>query len=386
MADELEEKLQGLLGDGYEGRLAAKISEFGGLLTRRAAVRLLCKELGVDVERRIALSAAGGEQLPFSFAARVDRIFPAQKFASGEKCVRLHVSDQSGGATLVLWNAQAALVEHGSQTGDGGQAGTGTGAGGADLLGGAKQELVAHQRQRTAQANGISMGDEIECRGAYVRSGEIHLGREGGMVAAKKFPATQVGKLTAGVCNVEGIVGELEPDYHYVDKKTGGKKKMSSFQLCEEPPDRDAGRDAGAGGREHAGAPGVACRRVVVWSSPEGTPAVEQGDALLLENVQFKSGEIHFNSFSRMVKKTSADELSGKVESVAVEGGAAVFAIGKSEFRLPLADALVLLGMAKVPQGVLPSTLLSIKAQSCIGRRAIYHLENGKLAWLRVEN
>lgn len=322
MPDELEEKLHLKLAEKYEERVNGKISEFGGLLTRRAAIRLLCKENGIDTERRISLSQAASETLPFSFSASVDRIFPVQTFASGEKCVRLHLSDKGGSGTLVLWNAQASLVE-------------GT----------------------------VSTGDELVCKGAYSRSGEMHLGREGAITVVKKNPATPVGKLTAGVCSTEGIVKEVEPDYHYLDKKTGGEKKMSSFQLCS---DGD-------------------CRRVILWSAPEGTPNVEEGDSLLLENVLFKNGELHFNSFSRMVRKISAREKSGKVESAEIIGEEAVLKIGKSAFRFSVNDALALLGITKVPEGVQPSTVLSIRLQTVVGKKAHYKEENGKLSWLQLK-
>lgn len=328
MADELEEKLQGKLAGDCEGRIAQKISEFGGLLTRRAAIRLLCKENGIDTERKIALSGAAGEHLPFSFTARVDRIFPVQAFSSGERCVRLHLSDGKGEGTLVLWNSAAAKVE-----------------------------------------GEISTGDEIACAGAYSRSGEIHLGRGGSVSVAVKCPVTPVGKLTAGACSCEGEVREVYLDYKYVDRKSGGERSMASFLLC----------DSGSLGK------GDGCRRVIVWSAPEGTPRVEEGDRVLLENVVFKNSEIQFNSFSRMVRRASAAEKSGKIVSAGIDGGDSVFGIGKAVFRMPLADALALLGIRKVPQGVQPATLFSIRSEGLAGRHAKYRLEGGRLSWLAVE-
>ena len=335
MADEIEEKLQGKLAEKYEERINGKISEFGGLLTRRAAIRLLCKENGIDTERKIPLSQAATETLPFSFTARVDRIFPVQSFGSGEKCVRLHLSDGNAGGTLVLWNAQASLVD-------------GT----------------------------VSTGDELMCRGAYFRGGEMHLGREGAITVVKKSQVTPVSKLTAGICSTEGMVKEVEPDYHYLDKKTGGEKKMSSFQLCGIAAGEAHGKRAGAG---------EDCRRVILWSAPEGTPPVEEGDSLLLENVTFKNGELHFNSFSRMVKKVSAREKSGKVESAGIIGGEAVLRIGRSEFRMDLPDALALLNIRAVPQGVQPSTILSIRLSSAVGKKAHYREEGGRLSSLLLK-
>ena len=322
MADELEDKLQGLLGDKFEPALDAKIALFGGLLTRRAAIRLLCKEKGIATERKVMLTDAASETLPFSFSARVDRIFPVQNFASGERCVRLHLSDAAGGlGTLVLWNAQCDAVE-----------------------------------------GALSIGDTVECAGAYFRSGEIHVGKEGKLTAAKKFPLTPVSGLHAGQCSVEGVVREVYLDYGYTDKKSGAEKSMSSFLLC-------TGED---------------CRRVAVWSAPSGTPKPKEGDTLVLENVLFRNGEIHFNSFSRMVRTSSPEEKSGLLSSVKIRGGTAVFAIGKAEFSCSLEEALALLGIHSVPPGVEMATVLSIKSESCIGKMVKYSSDKGRLSWIRI--
>ncbi len=81
MADEFAGKLKKKLGEKFEGEISREIADFGGLLTRHAAVLLLFKENVIDVERKIALSQASSERLPFSFEARVIRIFPVQTYA-----------------------------------------------------------------------------------------------------------------------------------------------------------------------------------------------------------------------------------------------------------------------------------------------------------------
>jgi hypothetical protein len=320
MHDVFEEKLKDELGDGFEDKIAERISEFGGLLSRGAAVRLLCKEHGIDVERKLTLREAEGSPLPFSFTAKIDRIYPVQSYPGRpDRSVRLHLSDSSGPATLVLWNEQAALVE-----------------------------------------GELSIGDTISCAGAYFRSGEMALSRGGKIAKTLRAPIIRVSKLTAGVCNIEGEVRALEPDYPYIDRKSGEEKTLSSFQFCE-------GND---------------CRRVVIWSSPEGTPVPEPGDHLLLENVLFRNGELHFNSSSRMVKKISASEKSGKLEKITPRGELAVFSIGGTAFALPMGEALAMLGIRAVPDGVSPNTLLLIKSQELLGRNLKYRLADGQLSWL----
>jgi hypothetical protein len=318
--DSLEQKLKEKLGDGFEGALEKKIADFGGLLTRAAAVRLLCKQHGIEVERRLTLAEAASSPLPFSFAAKIDRIYPVQTFQNGtDRTVRVHLSDAGWSSTLVLWNEQADVVD-----------------------------------------GGISIGDEIEATGAYFRSGEIVLGRNGTIRRSRAFPITQVGKLTAGACNVQGEVEEVELDYPYIDKKSGQKKVLSSFQLCE----------------------GGECRRVAVWSAPEGMQMPQAGDVVLLENVVFRSGEVHFNSGSRIVKLGSSMESSGKIERLEAQGGTAVLEIGKDRFQLPLDLALSMLGIHRVPEGVSPATVLSIKAAEVAGKKVRYRKSGQGLEWL----
>ncbi|MEK7253154.1 MAG: hypothetical protein AAB316_00285, partial [Bacteroidota bacterium] len=248
--------------------------------------------------------------------------FPAQTYANGAgRSARLHLSDSSGEATLVLWNEQLALLD--------GQ---------------------------------LSIGDIAECSGAYFRSGEIVLSRGGKLGRATAYPVTPIGKLSQGVCNVEGEVLEAESDRHYLDKKTGGEKAFSSFQLCE----------------------GKECKRVVMWSQPEGTQKPENGDCLLLENVSFRAGELHFNTHSRLVKKSSAAEKAGTFGGVSFRGNQAVFSIDGKEFSLPMEQALMLLGIRAVPQGVKMETMLLIKAQGLAGKKAKYRLSGESLSWLAV--
>ena len=176
-----EEKLALLLGNALEKAVKGKEDSFGGLLTREAAVRLLCQENGISTESKLLLSEARASMLPFSFSARVGRIFPLQQFPGGStRTVRVHVSDKSGDATVVLWNEQARIVE-----------------------------------------GGILSGDTVECTGAYVRAGEISIGRNGSISRAGKRQVAPISELKDGVCNAEGVVEKIEGGRTYRDRKSG---------------------------------------------------------------------------------------------------------------------------------------------------------------------
>ncbi|MFA6329007.1 MAG: hypothetical protein WCY41_06205 [Candidatus Micrarchaeia archaeon] len=321
-----EQRLSLLLGGALEQKVKEKIDSFGGLLSREAAVIILCQENGISAERKLPLSEARASMLPFSFSARVDRIFPVQQFPGGSfRTVRLHISDQSGEATLVLWNEQAKLAE-----------------------------------------GGIFAGDAIECSGAYARAGEISIGRGGGISRAGNGTALAVAGLKAGLCNVRGIVEKAESLRAYRDRKTGAEKSMLQFSIC-------------SGGK---------CCRAVWWSPPGDAPQLREGAEVVLEGASFRDGELHLNSFSRIVAGSGpgASGKAGKFLGAAVDGNEAILSIGAEKFRMPIGNALPILGVQAVPRGVAVATLLSIKARALEGKEAHYFSEGNSLASLKFEN
>ena len=48
-------------------------------------------------------------------------------------------------------------------------------------------------------------------------------------------------------------------------------------------------------------------------------------------------------------------------------------------------EALSLLGIKKVPEGVEPATVLAIKSEGMAGRNAKYRLAEGKICWLSLQ-
>jgi hypothetical protein len=323
MGEMPEQKLAALLGGALEDAVAQKIDSFGGLLSRGAAVRLLCQENGISIEEKVLLSDARATLLPFSFSARVDRVFPIQEFSGGSSCsLRLHISDASGSATLLLWNEQAHRAE-----------------------------------------NGIFSGDTIACAGAYFRAGEISIGRKGSFAKEGGKSAATVAALPEGVCNVEGTVEQSEGGRVYKDRKTGEEKTMASFSIC-------------SGGK---------CCRAIWWSPPIGAPMPCDGDSVVLENANARNDEIHLNSFSRLVVQGPGNRLSGEFLGVSFDEGRAIVSIGDEKFSMGIDDAALLFGMPPALPGVLPQTLLSIKSGALLGRKAAYSVVGKKLSSLKIE-
>ena len=317
-----EEKLASLMGDSLLAKVKEKTDSFGGLLTQDAAIRLLCQENGISTERKLMLSEARASVLPFSFSARVGRIFPVQNFPGGSmRTVRLHISDKSGEATLVLWNEQAKLAE-------------------GNLL----------------------SGDSIECTGAYVRAGEISIGRNGGISRAGKNSALPVHELKEGLCNVQGRVDGVEGTRVYLDRRSGVEKKMLSFTLC-------------GGGK---------CCRAVWWSPPDDAPQLRQGADVVLESASFRGGQIHLNAFSRVVLQGAAGGKSGEFGGVSFDGADAIIEIGGKKFRASEGEAFLLFGMSPAA-GVHLRTLLMIKSSALAGNPADYSVEAGRLVSLKFQ-
>lgn len=320
----MELLLRPALGEALEAKIAGKISEFGGLLSRESALRLLCKENGVSLEKKLTLAEAAESKMPFSFTARVERIFPIQEYGgSRDRSVRLHLSDGKASATLLLWNEQADIVR-----------------------------------------GSISIGDEIECSGAYSRSGEIGVSRQGQVKKAAGFPLSKIASLATGACNVEGIVKDAEPPVSCAGKWPGQEKTMFGFTVCQ----------------------GAACVRAIAWQGKGAQFDLPlQGDTVLLENAFFRKGELHLSEHSRLLVKKSAAEASGTLEGLRVEGDRIAFMISGRELSAPLLQGFSLLGVQSIPQGVRPETVASLLSASLAGKGARYFSSGNLLHGLRLE-
>ncbi|MCX8197795.1 MAG: hypothetical protein N3F07_01175 [Candidatus Micrarchaeota archaeon] len=319
--EELERLLAEKLGGRLQEAVDGKIREFGGLLTRKAALSLLCRQHGIEVERPASLGALPCG-LPFSLTAKVERIYPMQTYdGGGDRSLRVRISDSTGSSTLVLWNEQADF---------------------------ASAELCP--------------GDTIFCSGAYLKGSEIFVARRGSVKIVSRAKPLEVSQLTAGICTVEGVVREVEPDYAYIDKKSGQAKSLSSFLICD----------------------GSICRRAVVWEYPPGAKKPNAGDFLRIENALFKSSELHVNRHCRIVRKSSLKEREGTIEAINQDGEGVVWRISGSEFRASLGQSLQFLGIAEVPSGILPSTALLVKGASAVGKHAVFAAKNGKLEFVKI--
>ncbi len=105
-----------LTKDEFEGRVRAKIAEWGGLLDEDAAARLTLDEMGrasVNVQTIKELR----EGMEVTLRVRVDGFSPVREFVRRDgtqgRVVNVDISDDTGRCRLALWDDDAALVEQG---------------------------------------------------------------------------------------------------------------------------------------------------------------------------------------------------------------------------------------------------------------------------------
>ncbi len=103
-------------------RIRKKRDEFAGLLSEESALKIIARECGVDVREEekpvdfsnlSSLTVVGGRANVF---VRVKNIFAPKAFETEKRKGRVcnvSIADETGAATLVLWNQDVDLVENG---------------------------------------------------------------------------------------------------------------------------------------------------------------------------------------------------------------------------------------------------------------------------------
>lgn len=315
MAHDFAALLSAKRGDAATGLIDSKVGQFGGLISRNAAAKLLCIEQGICQEEKIPLSEARAAQQPFSFTAKITRVFPLQQFpGSPDRSIRMAVSDKSASATVVLWNEQA------------------------DRLFGE-----------------ISLFDIVQFTGAHFRSGEISIGRQGGMKVLQKFPLSPLSSLKGGALSAKGRVSKVE---------IGGDRAFSFFIEGE-----------------------GASVEVKAWQEGGADfPIPSNGDNVLLENAFFQKGALHISGVSRMVLLGSQHDKEGLLEGISLSpsGDGLEFMIGGDRLFAPLKHGLSVLGVRFLPEGVSPADAAPLLSGGFCGRKAVYSSEAGKLLKMRL--
>jgi len=242
--------------------LRKKQEEFCGLINEAAALYLIVRELGIELEvekdelRFTPLGELSLGMQDVNIHAKVMRVLAPRKFErngrSGRVC-SLVIGDRSGEATLVLWNRDVELVEKGV----------------------------------------IEKGDVVDVLGAYVKeSGEIHLPMGGQVLKVNsraKLPDVvgglrKIAEIGDGMENIDLIAEVLEVGAINSFQKEGRAKYVSSIVVADE------------GGKV----------RVTLWDgNAELVRRMKSGDRIKVENAYAKKGafgrELHADWRSRII-------------------------------------------------------------------------------------
>lgn len=304
---ELEEKLG---AEGLLARIAEKISEYHGLITKDAAEHLVALEVLGPRVRAATILQAKGTHSQCRLRVRVERIFLPKIFEGGGKSgmtQRFSASDHSGSATIVCYDDSCRMLNE-----------------------------------------SVMSGDIVELEPVRHRGDEFHLSQGGKITPVQRGGRAKLAG-SEGIGNFEGEVAEFFGDYPY--RKGTGSAMMSSFSL----------RD------------GNGSVRVVLWDSPSLSGKLLPGTQVGIENGVRRGAEIHIGAAGRLLfaLPKAEDDGAPKIEDIQIDEPThevRVMCGGKCLVALTFDEAAANFGIGQVPPGIEPATALSLKKNDWIGR------------------
>lgn len=164
----LEEELQNQLGKNeLEIKIAEKIKSYYGFLTREAAVKIIAREKDLlkDEIKKIAEISKGSKRI--SLEVKVRKVWPVAKYQSGKISKTVEIEDNSGTASLILWNNDSKIA--------------------------------------------LRSNDKIKLIGCYEKGGEIHLGYNGKIELIEKAEFADFANFVDGSqVHVKGKITNIE--------------------------------------------------------------------------------------------------------------------------------------------------------------------------------
>jgi len=184
--DPLFQKLIEKFGDDAEEKIAGKIEEMHGLITREAAIYLLAAENELIKDKVWKGSELREGLRSITMEGKVTRIFPSWKTEKGAS--RRFYLDDGVEMTAVLW-ANTTLLDT------------------------------------------IAIGDTVKIRNGYFKEGELHLSKPSieVMARATRCKNNELKEGTFG--NLEGTVKNKEENYYFV--REGKQNVRNSFQFSD---------------------------------------------------------------------------------------------------------------------------------------------------------
>ncbi|MEM0438040.1 MAG: hypothetical protein QXU54_01940 [Candidatus Micrarchaeia archaeon] len=239
-SETIESKLRELLGDSFQDELDRVLSDYAGMIDRRAALYILALEKGAVQQPRKEISKfseLSDEISSVTFTAQVARQFVPHETRT-HKTLRIQLSDGAGGtAMLVLWDSHA----------------------------------------DSALAVPVEPGDTISVQNAYYRNSELHAGQYSSVRIEKRNKIVELSRVTDGRCNVAVRLTSPLGVRTYV--REGSERQMATGWVAD-----------------HSGKV-----RLVAWNNAvQALGNAGPGDVLRLWDAQFKNGELHLNDYTRV--------------------------------------------------------------------------------------
>jgi hypothetical protein len=296
-----------------EGEVSAKIKSFHGLLTREVALRLIAKEKGLlkeeEKDYRLADIPKGAKR--FGFSAIVKKVWPMATYSSGKRSRVVEIIDESvtTGRPLVLWNDDVEL------------------------------------------AKSLRSKDEIRVKGAYERSGELHLGYGGVLEVTRKAAFSSLAELNDGeTVHLRGAISAIEGHDTFI--RDGRKARGFSFMLSD--------------GRNE--------RRCLVVDGTDRAERLKVGDEALIEGANTSNGNIEIGASTRLLVRRAGEMLLGEVRKLWCDGETLRVDVEGKEVALGRESALRFLDVL-VADDISLSTVVNLKKESLLNTRIAVKIE-----------
>lgn len=303
------ELLKILEKEELEKTIKEKIKSFHGLLTREVAMRLLAKERGLlkEEEKKYRLAEIPKNEKKVGFSVHIKKIWQVAEYSSGKKSRVVEVEDETAVKPLVLWNDDVELVK------------------------------------------GLRVRDEITVKGAYERSGELHLGYSGSIVVANKASFSDLAEMEEGeIVHLRGVVSAVEGNDKFIinGKQTPGFSLMISNGKME--------------------------RRCVIFEGLDRAKKIELDDEIIIEGAIVKNGNVEINADARLLVRRIKNMLIGTVKKMECVGEKLHVEVGERKvtfdrenalrfFNIQIAEDIMLSTITELKEGVILNTKVAIK-------------------------
>lgn len=310
-----------LTEDELQSLIRQKLEQYHHLITNESAKYLVALER-FGVEHNVCtIEQAKVRAAPSILHVRIKRIFVPQIFSRGvqqSRTQRIEVEDESGNATIVMYDQLAKQID-----------------------------------------SKAICSDVVEIGPLKFRGNEFHSMQSANMDRMQKGIRTKLSDKNAILANFEGRITDIAGDFTYKTGQTrlGGQAQThiaTSFEIND----------------------GTHSKRVVFWDSGGIEKQLEENMQIEIENGIQKNGEIHIGKNSRLVYEKK-EEIRPKIKRIEInEQQVLVHSNEKTVVFEGLENAAYKFGIGQVPSGITPKTAIELKIPQLIGKDIPKNWEN----------